>query len=80
MAVVLDIQSSISKLLFYCVLNNLNTTSPNNVDYDPHIYYTLFRLDFGNLKDLPILVLDVNDDFKNDRIKQQAILDKVRSL
>ncbi|MBN3314378.1 DCK kinase, partial [Atractosteus spatula] len=32
------------------------------------------------LKDLPILVLDVNDDFKNDKIKQEAIMDKVGLL
>lgn len=35
------------------------------------------RLDFEYLKDLPVLVLDVNDDFKQDRIKQQEVLDKV---
>lgn len=35
------------------------------------------RLDFDYLSELPVLVLDVNDDFKNDRIKQEAIIDKV---
>ena len=29
------------------------------------------------MNDVPILVLDANEDFKNDRIKQEAILDKV---
>uniref|UniRef100_A0A669CVD0 Zgc:110540 n=1 Tax=Oreochromis niloticus TaxID=8128 RepID=A0A669CVD0_ORENI len=35
------------------------------------------RLDFDYLSELPVLVLDVNDDFKKDRIKQEAIIDKV---
>lgn len=34
-------------------------------------------MDFECLKDLPILVLDVNEDFKNDRIKQEGVIDKV---
>lgn len=38
----------------------------------------IYRLDFEYLKDLPILVLDVNEDFKNDRIKQEGVIDKVR--
>ncbi|XP_028451362.1 deoxycytidine kinase isoform X1 [Perca flavescens] len=37
-------------------------------------------LDFEYLNDLPVLILDVNDDFKNDRIKQEAIIDEVRDL
>lgn len=37
----------------------------------------LFRLDFDYLNDLPVLVLDVDDDFKNDRIRQEVIIDKV---
>lgn len=40
----------------------------------------VFRLDFEYLNDLPVLVLDVDDDFKNDRIKQEAIIDKVREF
>lgn len=38
---------------------------------------SVFRLDFDYLNDLPVLILDVDDDFKNDRIKQEAIIDKV---
>ncbi|KAJ8348376.1 hypothetical protein SKAU_G00269650 [Synaphobranchus kaupii] len=38
------------------------------------------RLDFENLKDIPILVLDVNDDFKSDKIKQEALLDEVKEF
>lgn len=37
----------------------------------------VFRLDFDYLNDLPVLILDVDDDFKNDRIKQAEIIDKV---
>lgn len=37
----------------------------------------LRRLDFDYLADLPVLVLDVEDDFQNDGIKQEAIIDKV---
>lgn len=40
-------------------------------------YLVIYRLDFEYLKDLPILLLDVNEDFKNDRIKQEGIIDKV---
>lgn len=41
--------------------------------------YLVYRVDFEYLKDLPILVLDVNEDFKNDRIKQEGVVDKVRA-
>ncbi|XP_020320182.1 deoxycytidine kinase [Oncorhynchus kisutch] len=44
------------------------------------LYHRSTQLDFEYLKDIPILVLDVNDDFKNDRIKQEAVLDKVREF
>lgn len=35
------------------------------------------RVDFENIKEIPILVLDVNEDFKNDKIKQEYLIDKV---
>lgn len=35
------------------------------------------RVDFENIKEIPILVLDVNKDFKNDKIKQEYLIDKV---
>ncbi|XP_012984060.1 deoxycytidine kinase-like [Melopsittacus undulatus] len=38
------------------------------------------RVDFENLKEIPILVLDVNEDFKNDKIKQEYLIDKVKSF
>lgn len=40
----------------------------------------MFRLDFDYLKEVPVLVLDVDDDFKNDRIKQEEIIDKVGAV
>ncbi|XP_078509467.1 deoxycytidine kinase 2 isoform X1 [Lissotriton helveticus] len=36
------------------------------------------NVDFENLRDIPILVLDVNEDFKNDKIKQEDLLEKVK--
>ncbi|XP_014053624.2 deoxycytidine kinase 2 [Salmo salar] len=44
------------------------------------LYHRSTQLAFEYLKDVPILVLDVNDDFKNDQIKQEAVLDKVREF
>ncbi|KAK2827090.1 hypothetical protein Q7C36_018016 [Tachysurus vachellii] len=44
------------------------------------LYNRTTQVDFEYLKDLPILVLDVNDDFKNDRIKQQAVVDEVKEF
>ncbi|XP_006632015.1 deoxycytidine kinase 2 [Lepisosteus oculatus] len=44
------------------------------------LYNRTTNVDFEYLKDLPILVLDVNDDFKNDKIKQEAIMDKVKEF
>lgn len=35
------------------------------------------RVDFENIKEIPILVLDVNEDFKNDKIKQEYLIAKV---
>lgn len=42
-----------------------------------HDIFPLNRVDFENLKEIPILVLDVNEDFKNDKIKQEYLMDKV---
>ncbi|KAJ7997312.1 hypothetical protein DPEC_G00227660 [Dallia pectoralis] len=44
------------------------------------LYDRSIHVDFEYLKDIPILILDVNDDFKNDRIKQEAVLDKVKEF
>ncbi|XP_060692781.1 deoxynucleoside kinase [Hemiscyllium ocellatum] len=44
------------------------------------LYNRTMRLDFEYLKDVPILVLDVNEDFKDDKIKQEDILEKVKTF
>ncbi|KAK6475928.1 deoxycytidine kinase-like [Huso huso] len=44
------------------------------------LYSRTTQVDFEYLKDLPVLVLDVNDDFKNDKIKQECIIDKVKEF
>lgn len=44
------------------------------------LYNRTTRVDFENLKDIPILILDVNNDFKNDKIKQEAVLDEVKEF
>ncbi|KAG5844229.1 deoxynucleoside kinase [Anguilla anguilla] len=41
------------------------------------LYQRSTRLDFEHLKDIPILILDVNEEFQKDKIKQEALLDKV---
>lgn len=38
---------------------------------------TLCRLDFDYLNNLPHLILDVDDDFKNDHIKQEDFINRV---
>ncbi|KAF4098499.1 deoxynucleoside kinase [Onychostoma macrolepis] len=44
------------------------------------LYNRTTKLDFEYLKNLPILILDVNEDFKNDRIKQEGVIDKVKEF
>lgn len=41
------------------------------------LYQRSTHLDFEHLKDIPILILDVNEEFQKDKIKQEAMLDKV---
>ncbi|XP_071396224.1 deoxycytidine kinase 2 [Centroberyx affinis] len=48
--------------------------------HEAWLFHRTCRLDFDYLNDLPVLLLDVNDDFKNDRIKQEAVIDKVREF
>ncbi|KAM3869021.1 deoxycytidine kinase 2-like [Diretmus argenteus] len=48
--------------------------------HEAWLYHRNTRVDFDYLNDLPILILDVTDDFKNDRIKQQALIDKVKEF
>nr|XP_046266523.1 deoxycytidine kinase 2-like [Scatophagus argus] len=48
--------------------------------HEAWLFHRNLRLDFEYLNDLPVLILDVSDDFRNDRIKQEAIIDKVREF
>uniref|UniRef100_A0A3P9N8P4 deoxyguanosine kinase n=1 Tax=Poecilia reticulata TaxID=8081 RepID=A0A3P9N8P4_POERE len=45
--------------------------------HEAWLYDRNLGLDFEYLSELPVLVLDVNEDFQNDRIKQEDIVDKV---
>ncbi|XP_017296448.1 deoxycytidine kinase 1 [Kryptolebias marmoratus] len=48
--------------------------------HESWLHHRNLRLDFDYLNELPVLVLDVEDDFKNDLIKQEVIVDKVREF
>ncbi|XP_054873521.1 deoxycytidine kinase 2-like isoform X2 [Amphiprion ocellaris] len=48
--------------------------------HESWLFHRNLRLDFDYLNDLPVLVLDVDGDFKNDCIKQEAVIDKVREF
>lgn len=48
--------------------------------HESWLYHRNMRLDFDYLNDLPVLVVDVDEDFKSDRIKQEAIIDKVKEF
>ncbi|GCB60236.1 deoxycytidine kinase 2 [Scyliorhinus torazame] len=48
--------------------------------HESWLHNRTMRLDFEYLKDIPILVLDVNEDFKDDKIKQEDILEKVKAF
>ncbi|XP_075698233.1 deoxycytidine kinase 2-like isoform X2 [Rhinoderma darwinii] len=48
--------------------------------HEKWLYNRTLQLDFESLRHTPILVLDVNDDFKNDKIQQEALIDKVKDF
>ncbi|XP_070712129.1 deoxycytidine kinase 2-like isoform X2 [Pempheris klunzingeri] len=48
--------------------------------HEAWLVHRSLRLDFEYLNHLPVLILDVDDDFKKDRIKQEAIIDQVREF
>ncbi|KAM9333306.1 deoxycytidine kinase 2-like [Pholidichthys leucotaenia] len=48
--------------------------------HEEWLYHRSVRLDFEYLNQIPVLVLDVEEDFKNDSIKQEALLNKVREF
>ncbi|XP_044151923.1 deoxycytidine kinase 2-like [Bufo gargarizans] len=48
--------------------------------HEKWLYNRTLQLDFESLRHTPVLVLDVNDDFKNDNIQQEALLDQVKDF
>ncbi|CAL8307550.1 unnamed protein product [Gadus morhua 'NCC'] len=48
--------------------------------HDAWLYHRDPNQEFAFMNDVPILVVDADEDFKNDRIKQEAILDKVQDF
>uniref|UniRef100_A0A3Q3WWF8 deoxyguanosine kinase n=1 Tax=Mola mola TaxID=94237 RepID=A0A3Q3WWF8_MOLML len=48
--------------------------------HEAWLFHRNLRLDFDYLNDLPVLILDIDDDFKSDRIKQEVIVDKVKEF
>ncbi|XP_048175563.1 deoxycytidine kinase 2 isoform X2 [Corvus hawaiiensis] len=48
--------------------------------HETWLHERTMRVDFENIKKIPILVLDVNEEFKNNKIKQEYLIDKVKSF
>ncbi|XP_033834731.1 deoxycytidine kinase 2-like [Periophthalmus magnuspinnatus] len=48
--------------------------------HEDWLYHRTLRVDFEYLNHIPILVLDVNQEFKNDRILQHELMDKVKDF
>ncbi|CAL8268640.1 unnamed protein product [Merluccius merluccius] len=51
-----------------------------HLKHEDWLLHRTMQQDFAYLKDVPVLILDVNEDFKNDKIKQEAIIDKVKEF
>lgn len=48
--------------------------------HEAWLHHRTLRLDFEYLNHLPILELNVDQDFKNDRIKQHELMDQVKDF
>ncbi|XP_072315780.1 deoxycytidine kinase 2-like [Eucyclogobius newberryi] len=48
--------------------------------HEAWLYHRNLRLDCEYLNHVPVLVLDVDQDFKNDTIQQQDLMDKVKDF
>ncbi|CAJ0934212.1 unnamed protein product [Ranitomeya imitator] len=46
--------------------------------HESWLHHRNMSLDFAYLQDIPILTLDVNDDFKDDKQKQECLIEKVK--
>ncbi|XP_044310590.1 deoxycytidine kinase 2-like [Varanus komodoensis] len=48
--------------------------------HETWLHERTMKVDFDNLRDIPILVLEVNEDFNNNEIKQEYLLEKVKAF
>ncbi|XP_077132465.1 deoxycytidine kinase [Ranitomeya variabilis] len=48
--------------------------------HESWLHHRNMSLDFAYLQDIPILTLDVNDDFKDDKQKQECLIEKVKEF
>lgn len=51
-----------------------------NYKHETWLHNQTMKLNFEYLKHIPILELNVNEDFKNNKIKQEDILEKVKAF
>ncbi|XP_078267617.1 deoxycytidine kinase 2 isoform X2 [Rhinoraja longicauda] len=51
-----------------------------NYKHETWLHNRTMKLHFEYLKDIPILEINVNEDFKNDKIKQEDLLEKVKAF
>nr|XP_033817027.1 deoxycytidine kinase isoform X2 [Geotrypetes seraphini] len=48
--------------------------------HESWLYHRTMRMDFDYLQELPILTLDVNEEFKNDKAKHEILIEKVEEF
>ncbi|KAG8593390.1 hypothetical protein GDO81_000813 [Engystomops pustulosus] len=48
--------------------------------HESWLHHRNMRTDFAYLQDVPILTLDVNEDFKDDKQKQECLIEKVKEF
>ncbi|XP_053321373.1 deoxycytidine kinase 2-like [Spea bombifrons] len=48
--------------------------------HEKWLYDRTMHVDFKPLSHIPVLVLDANEDFKNDKIRQESLMDKVKDF
>ncbi|XP_075716836.1 deoxycytidine kinase 1 [Rhinoderma darwinii] len=48
--------------------------------HESWLHHRNMRMDFAYLQDVPILTLDVNEDFKDDDQKQECLIEKVKEF
>ncbi|KAM4807910.1 deoxycytidine kinase [Rhinophrynus dorsalis] len=48
--------------------------------HESWLHHRTMRMDFEYLQEIPILTLDVNEDFKDDKSKQECLIEKVKEF